>query len=275
MAQKPRSSVPGMGYPRGRDHFLKTSFGFLEGRRRDDGAEGLWRIGDRLYDLEDFAKSHPGGSEWISITKGTDITEAFEAHHVSERPERLLPKFFARKADPGNPRSLPYTFEPTGFYRRFKARARAALEGVDYHSPSPRSKLVADGLALATLVSVAAAASCRTSWGLTLLSGLMLTWTTIVAHNFFHMRDNFRMYYFDLSLMSSKNWRISHALSHHLYPNTLWDMEIYAFEPYFGFLPRAGKSLAYWLWSCLLGPFFWSCAYFFQGVQRYLFSFIF
>lgn len=70
--------MPGMVYPSGRDHRLKTSFGYLAGRRKDDGAEGLWRIRDSLYDLDDFLQKHPGGSEWISMTKGTDITEAFE-----------------------------------------------------------------------------------------------------------------------------------------------------------------------------------------------------
>lgn len=75
---KYESTVPGMTYPSGRDQPLKTCFGFLEGRRKDDGAEGLWRIYDGLYDLESFIRNHPGGSEWLIITRGTDITEAFE-----------------------------------------------------------------------------------------------------------------------------------------------------------------------------------------------------
>lgn len=75
---KLKSSIPGMKYPAGRDYFLRTMFGFLEGRRKDDGAENLWRIDDDLYDLEDFIKNHPGGREWLVLTKGTDITEAFQ-----------------------------------------------------------------------------------------------------------------------------------------------------------------------------------------------------
>lgn len=76
-----KSSIPGLVYPSGRDAFLRTNFGFLEGRRKDDGAEGLWRIHDKLYDLESFVENHPGGSEWLVITKGTDITEAFEVFY--------------------------------------------------------------------------------------------------------------------------------------------------------------------------------------------------
>lgn len=71
------SSIPGLVYlPK--ENLTKTAMGFLEARRKVDGAEELWRVGNRLYDLETFAKSHPGGSEWIRLTKGTDITELFE-----------------------------------------------------------------------------------------------------------------------------------------------------------------------------------------------------
>lgn len=109
------------------------------------------------------------------------------------------------------------------------------------------------------------------------LSGMLLAMVTVAAHNFFHQKDSFRMYYFDLSLMSSRfvnkiktrlqpstckvnylsqlfftishnrakyifngicrEWRISHALSHHLYTNTIIDLEIQMFEPIMQFLP--------------------------------------
>jgi len=72
------STIPGLAYLPVRENLSKTAASFLEARRKIDGAEGLWRIGNKLYDLETFAKSHPGGSEWIRLTKGTDITELFE-----------------------------------------------------------------------------------------------------------------------------------------------------------------------------------------------------
>ncbi|KAL7303600.1 hypothetical protein TKK_0003755 [Trichogramma kaykai] len=266
MAKKLESSIPGMRYPSGRDHFLKTAWGFLEGRRKDDGAEGLWRVHDGLYDLESFAATHPGGAEWIAMTKGTDITEAFECHHITDRAERLLPKFFVRPAT--SQRSLPYTFAPDGFYRRFKGRVREALKNVDYHRPATSSKLIADSLAAMALATAVAAAAYK-SWSVLVLSSIFLTWTVIIAHNFFHQRDNFRMYYFDLSLMSSKEWRVSHSLSHHLYPNTLWDMEVYAFEPFLEFLPRPDKSWPRRALSLLISPTVMTVAYFGQAVKRY------
>lgn len=52
--------------------FLIIAYNFhrwIESRRQDDNAEGLWRVHDKLYDLTDFIKLHPGGSDWIQLTK--------------------------------------------------------------------------------------------------------------------------------------------------------------------------------------------------------------
>lgn len=76
--RKLESSIPGFENFPGRDAKFQTAYSFLEARRQIDAAEGLWRIRNNLYDLEGFAKFHPGGAEWIRLTKGTDITELFE-----------------------------------------------------------------------------------------------------------------------------------------------------------------------------------------------------
>jgi len=55
---------------------------FCIGKRKDDDIGNLWRVHDKLYDLTSFISSHPGGSHWIQMTQGTDITEAFESSHV-------------------------------------------------------------------------------------------------------------------------------------------------------------------------------------------------
>lgn len=62
-----------------------------------------------------------------------------------------------------------------------------------------------------------------------------------MAHNFFHQADNFRMYYFDLSSLTSSDWRVTHALSHHLYTNTFYDFEVSVLEPFLYFLPTPTK----------------------------------
>lgn len=263
---KLESSVPGLIYPSGRDAPMKSAYGFLKGRQKDDGAEGLWRIRNGLYDLENFAKSHPGGAEWIRLTKGTDITEAFECHHITEKAERLLPKFYIRDAQ--KPRTIPLTFEADGFYRKFKKRAAEALKDINYHRPSPKSNLISDSLAIGTLALCLLAAS--TQQYITLIAaGIFLAWTTITGHNYFHMRDNFRMYYFDLSGMSSKNWRITHVMSHHLYPNTIWDHEIYAVEDFLPWLPLKNKSFLKILISHIASPFVYLFLFVDQLVKRY------
>lgn len=65
---KAKSSL-GFKYPILRDHILHTSNIWLEGKRSVDRAEGLWRIHDGLYDLENFIDKHPGGRDWLQFTK--------------------------------------------------------------------------------------------------------------------------------------------------------------------------------------------------------------
>jgi len=46
-----------------------VGYHWLEGKNIDDGAEGYWRIHDKLYNLTKFIDSHPGGKDWIKLTK--------------------------------------------------------------------------------------------------------------------------------------------------------------------------------------------------------------
>jgi len=66
-----------------------------------------------------------------------------------------------------------------------------------------------------------------------------------MAHNFFHQRDNWRMYAFDFSLLSSYEWRVSHCYSHHCYPNQIKDAEVIGLEPFYVFLPGMKKGGKY------------------------------
>ena len=97
-----------------------------------------------------------------------------------------------------------------------------------------------DFLAFSFLLTLGALAV-KPSWSLVALAGLFLGLTSVCAHNWFHLGDKtcgWRRFYFDLSLASSRDWRISHAISHHFYTNTHMDMEISGFELYgLHFLP--------------------------------------
>lgn len=51
------------------DKILQSGEEWLEQKKLVDGAEGLWRIHDDLYDFTDFIKRHPGGPDWLKVTK--------------------------------------------------------------------------------------------------------------------------------------------------------------------------------------------------------------
>lgn len=61
-------------YPTYRDDQINWCWKWLAGRRKDDNAEGLWRVHDKLYDLTDFIDKHPGGRDWLTITKVSGLS---------------------------------------------------------------------------------------------------------------------------------------------------------------------------------------------------------
>lgn len=71
-----------------------------------------------------------------------------------------------------------------------------------------------------------------------ILAGLSLAWLSNAAHNYFHQRDNWQMYTFNLSLLNFAEFRISHVLSHHHYTNSLYDLEMSLVEPFLCWVPN-------------------------------------
>ena len=82
----------------------RTPTDWLREQREPSGAEGLWRIDDELYDLSAFCSKHPGGTEFIELTRGTDITAYLEVFHadVDALRARVLPKYRMRSATTPN-----------------------------------------------------------------------------------------------------------------------------------------------------------------------------
>lgn len=93
---------------------------WLKAKQFDDSAEGLWRINNKLYDFVNFIQRHPGGADWLQLTQGTDITELFETHHISGKPEMLLRNFYVKEAK--EPRNYKITFSEDGFYKTLKKK---------------------------------------------------------------------------------------------------------------------------------------------------------
>lgn len=64
-------------------------------------------------------------------------------------------------------------------------------------------------------------------------------------------------------------WRISHALSHHNFPNSILDLEISYFEPFLCWLPNPSiKSSVKRIASWLYGPLVYSFLFYGEFVKR-------
>lgn len=62
--------------------------------------------------------------------------------------------------------------------------------------------------------------------------------------------------------MSYRDWRVSHALSHHLYPNSLLDIELSAHEPFMNWVPSpTSKNLFQRYASYIYSPPFYCLFY--------------
>lgn len=190
-------------YPTYRDDKIKGCKRWLDGKRIDDNAEGLWRIHDKLYDLTDFISHHPGGRSWLEVSKGIDITEQFETHHITEMAERMLPRFYVREA--AFPRNYKTTFDPNGFYKTLQKRVANKLDFLDQSSVS-NSRLYCD-FALVSTVLMSTIAARDNNYLIASFASLSLMWLATIVHNFIHQKDNWRMYLMNFSMMSFREWR--------------------------------------------------------------------
>lgn len=244
-ADRRQISFPRLMYPALRDAPPKSAHLWLKGKRMQDGADGFWRIHDSLYDLTDFVGVHPGGKEWLTVTKGTDITEAFETHHLKGIAETLLRQYYVKEAT--TPRNHPFTFKDDGFYRTLKQKVIPKLNEIP-NDTRKKSDTVTDMLLLGLFFL---SPVCCWSWtesyimgaALTVLNSFILSSLVICAHNYFHRSESWRMYIFNLSGLSYSDWRITHAMSHHLYTNTAHDIELSMLEPFLQFLPNKTKPI--------------------------------
>ncbi|XP_059052809.1 cytochrome b5-related protein-like [Achroia grisella] len=236
--KKTHVSFPQLKYPSLRDEGFKDPIQWLTGKALDDGAEGLWRVHDKIYDLDSFILHHPGGSEWLELTKGTDITEAFEVHHLNPSIYKILEKYYVKPA--ATPRNSPFTFKKDDFYDSLKKDVVEELKKIP-KGVGTRTDQIIDGLLFTLLVTSVLACYSSNYWVATVsyfIASLSMAWAMVASHNYIHRKSNWRMYVFNIGLWSYRDFRVSHALSHHLFPNTLMDLEISGFEPLVHWIPK-------------------------------------
>lgn len=69
----------------------------------------------------------------------------------------------------------------------------------------------------------------------------------------------------------NRHWRISHAISHHLYTNTHHDLEISHVEPLMQYFPLRDKSNVFGLMSALYSPLLvYPLVYIGEATKRYV-----
>lgn len=134
--------------------------------------------------------------------QGTDITEAFETHHINSGvAEALLPKYFIKKATTS--RNSPFTFKENGFYKTLKAKVAVVLKDI----PKDIRKKSDNVTDLLFICFITASPLCCWLWSKnliygavsTLFLGMLLSSLTISAHNYFHRSDSWRMYLYNFS----------------------------------------------------------------------------
>lgn len=228
---------------------------------------------------------------WI---QGVDITEAFEVHHINfAKASAVLNEYRVRDAK--EPRNFKLTFKETGFYRTLRKRVSEKLKEIDHSKGESMSKVICsirtctwnklrfkwkflnfdlqlfiDVLLGMTFITSALTARFDNTY-LMVLASLCMCYTIISAHNFFHRRDNFRMLYFNLSFFNYKEWRITHAMSHHLYPNSLHDMEVSFFEPFLCWIPNPNtKGFVQRYLSWIYSPIIYAALFLDQLVKKWV-----
>lgn len=139
----------------------------------------------------------------VFVFQGTDITEAFETHHLNGIAETILPEYYIKNAQ--SPRNSPFTFEEHGFYRTLKAKVALKVKELP-KGIRKKSDMVTDSLLVAVLII--SSLCCRT-WNnlllqvaLVLINGFLLSALTTCAHNYFHRKDSWRMYLFNVGGLS-------------------------------------------------------------------------
>ena len=194
----------------------------------------LWLVHGAWYDLKSF--KHPGGNWWISSTRGQDITDLVETHHMfpPEKISNILKKYYV--GDAGKDYKSYFDYKDNGFYRTLKRRCWEALRNASKDSssitnatPLFKSQCIFVFILhcicfLLTIYYNSSIYACFTGVTIAALHG--------IGHNYLHQKDSIYMWFAILGGWKIKRNRISHAISHHPQPNTNWDLEILGLEPW-------------------------------------------
>ena len=178
----------------------------------------LHLIHGTLYDLRSFATEHPGGRSWIENTAGHDCTVNFESHHLN-MPYVL--KVLARHESdedftvtaPNAAAAYAWPSREECLYTQLRSAVWKRVRENGGEGPTMFMQALCS---LALLLWCASFTSLLRSG--TFIGAAAFGYCTYVmmgvGHNFFHQRDGWWRFVFDLTVFSSDDWRVSHGWSH-------------------------------------------------------------
>ena len=216
----------------------------------------LWRVRNGLYDLGKFVSKHPGGTHWIENTKGMDITDFYESYHINQsKTDKVLEKYKVGEID--SERCTLYKFDSDGFFKTLQGRALKVL-GSRYNKKHAGLMFIHWVLAISSVASFMMAVYFK-SWALMLYAAISQAAAMGGAHNYLHQKNSLAQYVFELSAANIHAFRVGHTISHHTYPNTVWDMEMTFFGPALSLFsdkqsnPSSSKSFFTYQFLILIG----------------------
>ena len=227
-----------------------------EKKQRDQKLTGcpahLWLIHGNLYDLRKWMSSHPGGKQWLQWTQGTDCTVHFETHHINMgRARKVLKKFLVGPA-PRPGAASAYAWGDDDLYSTLREAVHKVVKAKGGSNATPLMYALCTAGVLGWLASFVALCRYRTfKWAA--VSGYFSFVMFGIGHNFFHQRNSWWRFCTDVTCFGSHDWRVSHAQSHHLYPNLDMDLEASALEPLVSFMRNrpTNHPLVYAYWHLL------------------------
>jgi len=205
-------------------------------RKHSTPEKGLWIIIDNaVYDVTEFAATHPGGPDLIRIAAGRDCTDLFNSYHnLTSKPYALLPKFQIGILDSYE---LNRFAPDSGFYKECCERVKDYFKKNKLHHKAPWSALwrlaifmfflvwsyavMFQLLPSNTIVRLFAAVIFAISTALILLHVMHDACHTALGYN--HRWWNFfsRLSMEWVGGASIMSWYHQHVLGHHLYTNIM------------------------------------------------------
>lgn len=190
-----------------------------------------------LYDPEDIAPTHPGGTAFVRVCAGTDATALYETHHLDiARADKWLARLPARGTYTPPAHAAPARFVRYGALR---AKVRGLLpRAADRRATAGAVHTRAFTLAMALAAHAALLACTRLSGALLLACVASAVCNTVCGgfgHNGLHVLHPSALL-LDWNGLSAYEWLLEHVHSHHMHVNTPRDHDAISMRPFLRWL---------------------------------------